>query len=244
MNIDVSVFPERAASLEETQHNIRVATDPAAAEPYIRGQLEEFGRQFDFQGVNVAPPQAMATAETRLREEYDENLRRSIAQYESDLATFEREIEQTIGEAEDIPGDPALHASNDHVRLLARSVQLTEQDQAERRMHGKTRQAILREYTALPEGEAARVIEREVLNGFANVTLAQDRNDAEAIIELKGAVNTRRAARAKAAAPAAFDAKARIAALKKSVTSSVLRDHMKSGRGVAATLHVVNGGSR
>ena len=81
------------------------------------------------------------------------------------------------------------------------------------------------------------------MHGFPNVTLRADDSDAVTLLEFKRAVKTRREARARAAASEAFDAQSRIAALKGSMTSRVLRDHMKSGRGVAA-LHVVQGGGR
>jgi hypothetical protein len=224
---------ERLSTIESNMQTLRTAMDPAAAASYIASQLTEFTAQFDFAGVNVAPPAAVAEADRKLRAKYDDDLRSAAATFEEDLAALERDLQTLETTAREVADPVEEHASQTN-RLLARHVQLLEQEQAERQLRGTSLRELAATYAAAPDGELRRVIERSASQGFHGIELRHEHDDAESLLTLRAAIEAQRTARIAARLPELAAQRGRVQALKGSATSSALRRHLATGGRVAA----------
>ena len=101
---------------------------------------------------------------------------------------------------------------------------------------GRTRAGLLRLYNATADESNApllELVEEQAKRGFKDLRLANDPDtDATAIIELRQAIQARRQARL-AKRPELVQARDTLAALDRDAVTATLRQHVRSGRGIA-----------
>jgi hypothetical protein len=178
----------------------------------------------------MATADAITQARNQYTAQYNDNLTTTVHAFEADLATLERDADDAIAAAEEIPVDPALTSPhvNDQTRLLADIAASLKRSDAERKLSGKTVREVINLYARTPDNDLARVIEEQQRDGWREVPLARD-EDPNGILELKRAVDARRQARAAQQAPEAFEAKTRIEKMKGSGVRDAVSRFVKHG---------------
>ena len=186
-------------------------------------------------GDNV-PADLVETAVRLEQAAHDAKVRELEQRTTSSLRAAWAENERHIAAAEMCPTDPALESTSETVRAAAMNTRALQESSGWALLRGQTLAGVWRRYQATPDEVnpvLVGLVESQAALRFQDLALKADPDgDGAAVVGLQKAIKARQQARL-AKHPELLAARAQLKALDDSAVTASLRQHVRSGRGIA-----------